>query len=792
LFALTAIVYPCVLALLCVGAGLLVDRASGRVLPGVLLAPVGAAALIGLSQVAAYSQSLASITPVAMVVVAVAGFAVDAPRVVRGGVRWLRPWDQRVWIPVVVYAIALAPVLAAGRTSFSAYGELTDSAFHMMGADFLVRHGLDFAHLDLTNSYGLYIKNYYSTGYPSGADTLFGGSAFVLGVPLIWAFQPFNAFMLALTSGPIWLLLRRAGLGRVWLVPATVTACVPALVYAYELIASVKEVTALPLIMAMGALLTVSDRWLRDSSRGVVPLALLCGAGAAVLGLGFSAWIGASALVLADIVISGVVAGPQRVRSILGMGAIGVAVMVLAALPAFAHISSSVGTAQAISTTSGSGNLQSALKLAQAAGTWLTGDYRNTPTGLGSALSDVGIAVTVGLAIFGLVVLARRREHAMAWWLVAMVLVGLALTQLVTNWVDAKTLMLSSPIVMVLAWSGVAGLQGHVAARVAAGLLGAVIVAGVLASDALQYNATNLAPTDRYDELATINTRFAGQGPALYTDFDEYALYVLRDLDVGGPNFLYPPPALVNVAPGHGSPVYLNRITARELRPYPLIVTRIDPIEARPPAAYRLLWRGTYYEVWGRRPGAPAEVRLLALRPGLVAPCSAIQRIAGYALRAHGQLVAARAPLIVGVPFRGNQVGYTDGGLNVTPRATVAFRVPFMGRWDVWLRGEVMPQVAVGVDGRQIGTIGGELEGNEFNPDTLLPLAVALGRGWHRLTFAAVGSVLAPGNGGTARVGRIFLTPAGGAAAEYLEWVPAAGWRALCGGRYDWVEAVRG
>jgi hypothetical protein len=37
MFVLSALVYPAVLALLCVGAGLAIDRASGGFLPGVLL-----------------------------------------------------------------------------------------------------------------------------------------------------------------------------------------------------------------------------------------------------------------------------------------------------------------------------------------------------------------------------------------------------------------------------------------------------------------------------------------------------------------------------------------------------------------------------------------------------------------------------------------------------------------------------------------------------------------------------------------------------------------------------------
>ena len=139
----------------------------------------------------------------------------------------------------------------------------------------------------------------------------------------------------------------------------------------------------------------------------------------------------------------------------------------------------------------------------------------------------------------------------------------------------------------------------------AALLLALALAGGVAASDALQYHGSNLAPTARYEELASIDSRFAGRGPALFTDYDEYSLYLLRDLDVGGPGFMYPPPAIVQT---EGQPANLDLIPPAALRSYPLIVTRRDPAASRPPAAYRLLYQGAYYEVWGRRPGAPAAL----------------------------------------------------------------------------------------------------------------------------------------------------------------------------------------
>ncbi len=190
----------------------------------------------------------------------------------------------------LAYVLALAPVLLAGRPTFSSYMALADSAVHMLGADFLIRHGQDYSHLDLHNSYGLFVRNYYGSSYPSGADTLFGGSSFLLGLPLIWTFQPFVAFMLATAAGPAWVLVRRVGLRGGWAAVATLTITLPALVYAYELIGSVKEIAALPLILCMGALVVDHRRWLWLGVRAAIPFALVVAAGVAALGIAFGAW----------------------------------------------------------------------------------------------------------------------------------------------------------------------------------------------------------------------------------------------------------------------------------------------------------------------------------------------------------------------------------------------------------------------------------------------------------------------------------------------------------------------
>ncbi len=648
MFLLTTLAYPCVLALLCIGAGLLVDRASGSFLPAALLPVLGAAALIAVSQLTTFAAPLAPATPYALAGVAALGLALGRRRLAACA----RSWRRGAWqlaVPVAVYVVALAPVLAAGRPTFSSYQLLPDSAFHMMGADFLIRHGQDYAHLDLRNSYGEYIQGYYGTSYPSGGDTLFGGTAALLRLPFIWAFQPFNAFMLATGAGGAWVLAGALGLEGAWAALAALVVTVPAVVYGYELVASVKEIVALPMILALGALVVLHRRWLRGPPQGAIPFALVAAAGLSALGAAFGAWVLAAVVVVAVAAIREVAAGRQSARQLLLLSGVGALVLLLAGLPTWIDLRGSLQVAQAIGTTGNPGNLIGPLPAAEAFGTWISGSYRQVPLGAWHGVSYALGAIALLAGVLGIALLLRRRAYALAGWIGLTIAVGAGLMAYSTTWAEAKTLMLTSPIVMLIAWGGVAALHRSrrwIAAAVAP-LLALALTLGVSMSDAMQYHGSDLAPTARYTELASLNARFAGRGPTLFPDFDEYALYELRDLDVGGPDFIWAPPALRNVAPHHGDVVNLDSVRLRAWLGYPLVVTRRNPSASRPPAAYRLLWQGAYYQVWGRRRGAPAALAHLGLSAAKPVRCTAVRRLAVLAERRHGALVAAASPGLI-------------------------------------------------------------------------------------------------------------------------------------------------
>ena len=261
---------------------------------------MGAAGLIAVSQLFTYVAPLAQGTPFAIAVLAAAGLVLGRRRLRAIAARWRASAWQLV-APVLAYLLALAPVLLAGRPSFSSYMTLSDSAVHMMGADFLLHHGQNYAHLDLRNSYGLFINEYYNTYYPSGCrhalrrERLSAGPAADLGLPAVQrvhARHRRRPGLAARCDGWAWI----GG----WAALAALSATLPALVYGYRADR-----------LDQGDHRAGNDPHARRAARSapsagcsvappsVIPFALVSAAGVSALGVGFGAWVLATAAILA-------------------------------------------------------------------------------------------------------------------------------------------------------------------------------------------------------------------------------------------------------------------------------------------------------------------------------------------------------------------------------------------------------------------------------------------------------------------------------------------------------------
>ncbi|MBJ7329949.1 MAG: hypothetical protein JHC95_08640 [Solirubrobacteraceae bacterium] len=796
------LVFPIVTIGVCAGLGLLLQWASGAALPVPLLPGAGLAVLVVVSQLTTTRPWAAPATVPVLAVLAVAGYVVERKRL-----RGLRPGRWAVLAGVVTLAIAAAPVVLSGQATFSGYTVLADLSIHLMGADAMLDHGRDFSLLEPSTYQGALVSYYNGSAYPAGGATALGTLARLSGEDAAWAVAPFLALLVALLALAFYEL---AGTvlrpGPVRAIVATVAAQ-PAIVYTYALQGSLKEIGAVSLVGLLAALCPwyVDRRREGGGPRAVVALAVVTAAACAVVGAVALTWTGP--LLVAALLIGTRAAPARRTADAWVSG--GVLVVVLAAL----SIQTISGLATYLEVTNQgrtpearAGNLKSPLKPTQVAGVWLTGDHRDVPDGARKPLTSV-LQILVALAAAGGVVLLARRR---VWWplllLATMIVATIVLVWQGTPWSDAKAYMIASPAVLFCALLGAALLlRAHGVARVAGVGVGGAIVLGVLASNALAYREVSLAPRDRMDELAAINERFAGQGPALTPEYEEFGKYFLRDIAPEGPvegwrsrdvELAHPedPPNLL------GTSVELGELADPYVRHYPLLVLRRGFAMSRPPVGYRRVFEGRWYDVWRREGEQPRVVDTLALgrdrQAAAVPSCAHLQRLARSASAAGGELAfvaRSRTPMFEPGRVRHAWNWVTDSGdpslvnLFGPGRSRGSLVVDRPGRYDVWVEARVGRPVEVRIDGRPVGRVGWRMN-PRMSPERVAQINLQAGR--HSAEVLVGGGGLRPGAAGNNRiVGPVGLTETDPATLPVGRVSPAR-WRELCGRRYDWVAAV--
>ena len=272
-----------------------------------------------------------------------------------------------------------------------------------------------------------------------------------------------------------------------------------------------------------------------------------------MIGVPFGAWVGVAVLMLIPPALPALRHGRLRWSGLLLIAVAGIAIIVVGALPTISDLVGSVRvvsgfTEKGSALASDSGNLLQPIHAAQVLGVWLHGQYRvDPPSHL--LLTYALIGVVLFAVVLGAARLLRRADWPLVIWITGVCLIWWILTVRGNVWTDYKLIVLTSPVALFLAWAGVGSLLGS-GSPVNGVLLGAVIVAGVLGSNASQYHDTRLAPTGRFNELQTIAGDHVGGGPVLLNDFDEYGLYILRK---SAPDLLgaaYKDAATVGLVPG--------------------------------------------------------------------------------------------------------------------------------------------------------------------------------------------------------------------------------------------------
>ncbi|MBJ7472510.1 MAG: hypothetical protein JHD16_14485, partial [Solirubrobacteraceae bacterium] len=778
-----------VAALAAAGAAAVLSRAAGARLPLALVLPVGLAATCALAALAAWVGLPGAAVVAVIAVLCVAGLLDLAPRI-----RGADPLGVAVvGLTLLVYLLAIA---TTGQATVGGYTTIGDPVIHLVGADQLLGSASRFAEQD--GAFRTFFETYYENGYPAAGAALLGALSATTGQDPIHLLHPLISLAMAGTASAVWALLTPIVEHRVLRAGGALLAAFPQLTFNFAITASLKEMLAITFLAATAAavvpVLRSDDP---PTVRRLLPAAISAAATLGVVGVAGGIFLAPLALVVAVPLLR-----QQPVRRLATVIAPAILATVVLAAPTFVGLREYLEvSAVSLTTQTELGNLSGSLPLRQALGVWLGPDFRSSAQHWQStrALGTLaGLLALVGLAALALRAARSRAAVPLLGWVLGTAIGAWITIDRGSPWADAKALVILGPAILALTGVGAAALPRFGRPPIAGLLVLLAVGAGVGGSAALAAREVGPVPSARYDELASINERFAGQGPMGVAEFEEYVRHVLRDVPVKLAN---DPFGGLVTGGTFGVTSDMDELELGGVESMRLLLVRPGGGASRPPSNFVRKWSGRYYEVWGRDDRLPVpRARLLlgtADTGGQAQPtCQQVRELtAGVA--AGEELVVASRPVASSVPLRETELPV---GWSVDPRDERLVRPYGGGRLELTLRGpapnvpvavwsEISASRTVTVTANGVRSELGPQELNPYASPTRLTTVRTDARGDVRLTLERPRKQPRAGWGNRRdRWGPVTVTVPDPLGVTTVRRVDPDDARALCRQTLDWIE----
>jgi hypothetical protein len=798
---------PLVMWVVCLGCGLALERALRVRISNALLLPLGlcvALVLIFPGYAAGAGDALA--------IVLLLGVALAGLVLARDGLRArINPGWPGV-AGLAVYVLYMLPVIAYGHWTWSGYDFVNDTAFEMLFASHIKGYGLTLGSIPESTEREV-LAVYLGTAYPLGTQSLLGTLSALTHTEAAVLYQGFISSLAALAAVAL-ATVARGLLSARGAALAGFAAIAANLTYQYALQGGIKEIGLLATLCA-GLALGREALSLARPYVGAVLVAVAAAAAMATYNAVALPFMGALVLLLGFGVM--LVYGRFPSRRWVGPLLVGVCLAAVLAIPSLISFRTFFEVARAGQGSTGVGATQfgqllRVLPLSQISGVWLSGEYR-----LAIASHHAGLLTALASAV---ILLAIVPAVAWALWTrkpavpIAVGIAGLVLLIIfprVSPYSQGKLLAMLSPLVVLGGMVGLLSLRGLVgklpvgrggrrAVGVLGGLAAAALTLAILSSDILAYSHDTVAPTAQIEAIRQTGEHFAGQGPVLWNEFEEYAKYFARPAKVYAPFEAITPVQVQLRVPTYfyGHYFDLDQEQLSFVEGYPIVVMRRSPAASRPPANYRLVYENAYYQGW-RREVKPEVLEHLPLQqlysPSESIQCSALAPIVAKAPRG-SELVVAVAPEISwfepasdpqrsgGWPPDPAQAGSVE---TITAgHAEGVLRAKHEGLYGVWVQGDFPRPVQVSVDGRTVGSVSGKNTPGQWLRAATLRLKA--GKYRVRVVKAAGHRHFGPGEWGLGTIGAVAFQRQ---VPERMRTLALSRWRTLCGTEADWVEVVR-
>lgn len=799
---------PLLLVLLCYGLGLTLSLAVRKPLSSTLATVIGFLAMTIVGSLTTMSTDIAPYTSLIFAVVSVAGLFVCAI--------WCRAYIRLDYLPALAgfltYIGFSMPVVAYGSPSWAGWIKLDDTGTWFAITDRIMNVGNSIP--SVVNStfdrvIAVYLGgNQFNYGgqngghfsYPLGSFIPFGVISKLTGVEKAWIFQPY----LSLTAGlgaMIFVLILRAHLSnRVLLVAICSLSMLASTIYSYVMWGGIKEIVLIiPLATFSYSFFEILDKGLnREHSLSalVAIFGLFFIGGKTSLGIVFP-------ILLVGLLIKLWQKNLKAFYTTIGMS--GAAVLLFVYM---LNSGNAILTKFFVPQVPDTGNLVRSLNPFQVMGIWPSQDFREDPLNIPSTILLISIAIL--FTLFGLYSAIKAHLWAVPALLTSLLCIVAYSYFYAGIWLTGKAMAVASPFFVLAALMGVH--YAWVRAQDSSNsnfwnwkihylvVISAVTISsGVLISDVMTYKNVSLAPYSQMNELETIGRLFAGQGPALMTEYSVFgSRYFLRKLDAEAASELR-----VHVIPmsdgsqlSKGAAADISLFDSDTINYYNLLVLRKSATASRPPLNYKLIWSGTHYDVWKRIAGAPKIWKMLSLgnnfSPGAAPSCKVVDAFLSSRTKAERIFAVVRD--------KSYMVDFANGdlptGWRSLPYGAVAvdrpstdgfsrtFSVDETRRYDVSLAGSFPGQLTLLVDGEQIYVNHSLFENN--NSLTMTLAAVQLSAGRHVLTVLYKTPLFMPGTDAAFAFGPIYFSTQFAGDAK-VEQVSISRIPQLCTQNLDWI-----
>lgn len=705
----------------------------------------------------------------------------------------------------LTYFIYGLPVIAYGHPSWAGWYRLDDTATFLAVTDRLMNVGRSVPAM-INSTYDKYVESIFVAApgshfsYPIGSFIPYGITSKLTGLDLAWLYQPFLSLCAGLTAMVLVVILRDYVKRGTALVAFSSISVLSSTLYSYAMWGSIKELALLPPLVLFGWSIFRVFNNPRERIHQVIAVASLF----AMILVGGRASFG----FLAVIVFVGFLIRIWPRNKIIFFTSLGTFVTIGVVLAYFIRAGNAFLGNLFIPIIGDSGNLTQPLSLFRIMGVWPTQDTLVTP----GLKNIVFIFITIGFlfTLAGLYFSIRRKEWIAPTLVVASVAV-VANAQLWGGiWLTGKAMAMASVFTVLLACIGFHDLWLEIRASdkpllrmLKRGwvipILGLLFGASVLLSDSYTYKNVALAPYRQTQDLKTIGELFAGEGPALMTEYSDFGPeYFLRKLDAEGVGVLHVHPLNMRdgTTPLTGASVGIDLFTNATIDRYNLLVLRKSPIGSRPPMNYRLVWSGERFTVWKKRDIAVEIKATLPLgtnfSPARIPSCT---EVSDFLLqKAVGDIVytASRDPVylvdfakgdlptqwIPIVPYTAGIAKYGSGGF-----ARNIF-VPQTRNYDLSIAGTFYGRLRLDVDGVPIYSGNTVIELNSFLAVHLTQ--THLSAGTHILSVIIDSPPLMPGTDTPSALGPIFISTQFAGDVK-VQRVPNSELGQLCKRNLDWI-----